>query len=205
MAAVKASTQLTRKYIYQMSKAYRARADVRVFTELILSLVAVIVFTTSAIKLTLATIGELRNEINEKEKVAQALDTKINNLVEAKAYYDANQTAINLLQSAIPDLSLPAQEIRQMEGTAKKNNVQITGLNIEEVPLYQNESEAGVKNIEFSLNATGEYSSLIAFLGELELLRRPIVSNSVTISITENEEGLLMTIESITPYFPISQ
>ncbi|KKQ95954.1 MAG: hypothetical protein UV74_C0013G0558 [Candidatus Woesebacteria bacterium GW2011_GWB1_43_14] len=194
-----------------MSKTYRARADVRVFTELILSLIAIMVFGTFAIKPTLATIGELRSEISEKEKVVQALDLKITNLTQAKAYYDANQATINLLDSAVPDSSLPASEIRQIEGLAQRSGVEITNFDIEKAPLFEEskgekegeEKVLGAKNMEFLMSAAGEYPSLISFLTNLELMRRPLVGRSTTISIVDDArvEGLNMIIEAVTPYF----
>ena len=63
-----------------MSKAYEDREDIRVFIELLLTLVAVFVFSVFAIRPTLNTIGGLTQEISSKKETIDIMDKKIANI-----------------------------------------------------------------------------------------------------------------------------
>lgn len=187
--------QLYRKYLQNIIVLYQKRQDLKIFTELLLTLATVFIFGIFAIKPTLVTIAELYKEKKNKEEIILKMDQKISSLTQAEAFYDQAKEQIYLLNLAIPDQPLPESFVRQTEGLARKNNVTLTGLSVTNAPLIgqgtpseQPPAFEDAQSFPVSLEATGNYFSLLSLLSDLELTRRPLSPQELKFSLI-NEEG----------------
>jgi Tfp pilus assembly protein PilO len=201
-----------RVYFRNIIAIYRQRKDVKMFLELILSMITISIFLTFAFRPTFLTIIDLVKEIKSKKETLVKMDTKIRNLGKAEELYGQKQAQIELLKTAVPDRPLPETFVQQIEGLANKYSVDISGITISNLTLKGKEKpkkekdkvdqlpqEAGA--LPFSVSIKGNYQALIAFLSELENLLRPIKVDSSSFISPENEEqNLVFTIEARAPY-----
>lgn len=194
--------ELYRKYLEATVNIYKSRKDIQMFSELLLSLGAIIIFGIFAIRPTLVTIAGLSKEINEKRRTIIQLDNKIESLVAAQTNYEQNKIAIDLLDFAIPTNSYPQVFLRQVEGVAQKDTVSLASVNINDIPIKGRTNQT-VKNLKKSeektynissasvpitISAAGNYNSILAFTSDLENLRRLILPERVEL-FTREETG----------------
>jgi len=195
---------------------YKKRNDVRMFLEIILSLVTITFFSIFALKPTLLTISQLIKDNREKQETINKMEQKIKNVATAQKIYDLNVNKISLINQAIPDTPTPENLLRQLEGIAYINSVTIVGSSVNEVVLIGEEKKKtnkkeiqnlpeNVSTITFSVNVVGPYLSLYNFLFDLQNSRRPVIINSIGLSSskTENESIIVMLITGQTPYINI--
>lgn len=194
--------RLYQKYLEATVNIYKSRRDIRMFTELLLTLTTIIVFSIFAIRPTLVTIAGLNKEIQQKKKTVAILDTKIDSLVTAQTIFEQNKISIELLNFAIPPGPYPQLFIRQLEGVAQKDNVILSSLNIDDVPIKGSTSQ-DVKRVKKDeeqtydltsshmpvvISASGSYDSILSFIADVEKLRRIILPESTQI-FTREETG----------------
>jgi len=192
---------------------YKKRNDVRMFLEILLSLITITFFSVFALKPTLLTISQLIKDNKAKEETINKMEQKIKNIATAQKIYDQNIEKIPLIEQTIPDTPTPENFLRQIEGIAYKNSVTIVGSSINEVFLTGENNKKTDKNeiknlpenvstITFSINITGPYLSLNRFLSDLENSRRPLIISTINLNSlkTENEPTIMMLLSGQTPY-----
>ncbi|MFH1970987.1 MAG: GspMb/PilO family protein [Patescibacteria group bacterium] len=192
---------------------YKKRNDVRMFLEIILSLITITFFSIFALKPTLLTVSQLIKDNKEKQETINKMEQKIKNIVTAQNVYDQNFEKIFLIEQAVPNTPTPENLLRQIEGISYKNFVTIVGSSINEVVLIGEEKKKTNKNeienlpenvstITFSINVTGPYLSLYSFLFDLENSRRPLIINNININSSKKEDDsiVVMSISGQTPY-----
>jgi Tfp pilus assembly protein PilO len=193
---------------------YYQKPSLKVYLELILSLLTISIFGIFAIRPTITTIGKLVQEIKAKEITITTMDTKIANLTIAQATYNNEKTNIELLKTAIPDSPEPQNFVRQIESLTSESSVTLRNLTLGEVKLIENgvstsrdvdpslRSE-GVMTI--SLTLQGSYTNLMNFLNQLENLRRPVKVKSFELTLASLEgNDLTLNAGGITiPYIKI--
>lgn len=184
---------------------YQKRQDVKMFLEVLLSLLTISTFSVFALRPTIVTIAELIKEIEAKRETLAIIDGKIEDLSNAQSLYDQEIRRIRLLDSTVPVDPTPQFVVRQLEGLSAKHGVSILSISIKEVPLTQiiKGNEASTEGvINFSLNTTSSYSSLLSFLKDLERFRRPVKLGSVSLgtAVTELGKVLNLSISGKTPY-----
>jgi len=192
---------------------YKKRNDVRMFLEIILSLITITFFSIFALKPTLLTVSQLIKDNKEKQETINKMEQKIKNIVTAQNIYDQNIDKISLIDQAVPNTPTPENLLRQIEGISYKNFVTVVGSSINEVVLIGEEKKKTNKNeiknlpenvstITFSINVTGPYLSLYSFLFDLENSRRPLIINNISINSSRKEDYsiVVMSISGQTPY-----
>lgn len=197
--------------IYQL---YKKRQDVRMFTELILTLVTSGVFLVFALKPTIITILDLVKEIKAKEETVAQMDTKIQNLKKAQGVISQEQTRINILKSAIPDGPDPVTFSRQMEGVAGTNGTGILGVSLSDMTIVgeptaktknKDSFPAGAIPLTFSVGFSGSFESLLNLISNAESTRRPMKIDSLIITRPKSKDvdtGILgLAITGRVPYF----
>jgi Tfp pilus assembly protein PilO len=202
-----------KSYFLNVITVYKRRKDLRMFLEIILSLVTISFFAVFALKPTLLTIAELTKEIKTKEETVAKMDEKIQNLERGQQIYTQEQTRISFLKDAIPSTPVPDSFVRQIEGATTKHPISILGMSIGEVTLIgeekaQRKSEGlealpgGARGVAFSISATSSYLDLAAFLSTLQNLRRPVKIDAATINSSETDIGkfIVLVITGRTPY-----
>lgn len=189
----------------------------KMFLEVMLSLVTISIFAIFALRPTLVTIAELIREIEAKEETLAKMDEKLDDLNSAQALYDKELSKILLLDSSVPSEPIPELFVRQISGLSGKNNVLILKLTLGNVTVLGEETskpnvsannQGGTADeINFSLSAAGDYISLHNFLSDLEKLRRPAKFKILDFSSKEAEDAsfVILTVEASTPYLKNNQ
>lgn len=199
-----------RRYFTSISALYQKK-EVRVYTELILSLLTVAFFSFFAIRPTLVTITSLVKEIGDRRMIVQKLQEKINALTLAQNEYTAVYSELPLVEEALPqkpDLSL---FVRQLETVTVQNGVTLRTIQFGQVNLRGSPTEAkpvekeGVSEVPFSLSVSGNYQNLKSFLQSLEDLRRLVVVSSFAFKPGEKEEESLLILSVTGETYYLSQ
>lgn len=211
----KSQNQFYRKYMFDLMKTYRGRPDLQIFTEIILSLIAVIIFGVFAIKPTFVTVATLITDISEKERVIAILDEKIQNLSTAQNEFQTNSEALSLLDKSIAREPLPAHYIRQVEAAAalhsvKLVHVQTENMNLKGTPVASAATtQADTSTVPFpedaipaalSFTISGDFQNLEAFAKTLEELRMPLAIVRTSIITDEITKTLDMIIRGKLAY-----
>ncbi len=203
------------KYIYDIVALYRRRPDLKAFLELLLSLVTIGAFAFLAIRPTALTISNLLKEKAEKEDTIRKMDTKIQNLQIAQGVLSSQSAKISLLKDAVPSNPDLGPYIRQIEGVAKKDNIATQNFGSDEITLVGTPAKEVVaageekkpmppnaESIGVLVSVSGDYNGVSSFLGDLELLRRPLLFDNITFSATQidNNKSIFLTISGRAPY-----
>ncbi|MBI2103880.1 type 4a pilus biogenesis protein PilO [Candidatus Woesebacteria bacterium] len=195
-------------------KIYKSRTDLKMFLEIILSLVTVAFFASFALRPTAFTITQLLQDISAKEDTIAKMDRKIQDLSTAQNSFEQAGARLGVLSQALPDTPSPEVFARQMEGAAAKNGVSLNSLAIDNITLIGEASQAisveqagitafpiNTGEIPIAINVSGSYPNLINFWGDLENLRRPIKIDQAVIGVAETEGGKTLTF-SVTGRIP---
>ena len=202
-------------YFLNIAAIYKQKKDLKMFLEILLSLGTITFFVIFALKPTVLTITQLIKEIQSKEEIVAKLDTKIQNVATARTLVDSESNRIPLIESSIPGIPSPETFVRQLEGLAAKNGVNLLGMSIGEVVLTGDVEKPkkdepgltplpeGAKGATFSLSVSGPYVNLSNFLADLETLRRPLAVDNSGISSTETPSGktLVILVTGRMPYY----
>ncbi|MBI2066215.1 hypothetical protein HYT60_01805, partial [Candidatus Woesebacteria bacterium] len=170
-----------KEYFLNVLTIYKQKEDLRMFLEILLSLATVSFFGTFALRPTLVTIAALLTEINSKEEIVVKLDTKIQNLSLAASLVESEAVRLPLIEEAVPAAASPETLVRQVEGLAAKNGVNLLGVSLGQVTLLGEVKKAPPEEgitplpedalgIPFSISLSGSYPQLLGFLADLEKL-----------------------------------
>lgn len=197
-------------------RVYKNRVDVKIFLEIILSLVTISFFAAFALRPTAFTITQLLEDIRAKEEVVVALDKKIADLQTAQGVFRSEGARLSLLNDALPNSPSPETFARQIEGLSTRSGATLNNLVMDNVVLIGDRSggssnanlsefPTGAGEIGFSLNALGSYQSLSTLLTDLERLRRPIkIDNAIMgVAQSDTERTLTLSVTGRIPYYNI--
>jgi hypothetical protein len=191
-----------REFFLNISALYKKRQDLRVFLEIILSLSTIIIFLLFALKPTVITIVSLLQQIKEKQSTLSALTQKVANLQVAGNLLQQNQIFIPNINIAVPSRPNPNILSEQVLGIASKNSANILGISINQITLTGLDTNKGVpgikplpanaKEMSFSISVRGAFPNLIGFIKDLESLR--IMNKIDTLGITSSvtDKGLVI-------------
>jgi Tfp pilus assembly protein PilO len=194
---------------------YKKREDIKNYIEIVLSLIAIIVFSVFAIRPTAITIVDLNKEIKAKEETIKKMNTKLKNLQEAQDFLNQQQETISLLDKAIPEDPQAERFVQALEKIANTNNNKIKNINTENITLLGETREIkrnnlvsnlpqGTVMIPFSMSLSGEFKNLKNTIKDLENFLRPSLIENLTIlkPQTEEESGNLnMNMVINAPYY----
>lgn len=178
-------------------KTFYEKPVTRVSVELVMSLLTVIFFALFALRPTLNTMSQLVKEIEDKQKVNEALTKKIAALSTAQNEYLTYKERFSILDTAVTSNLKLDEVLFYVEYMAGKSGIKLTGLRIREFPVAQigetavdtpeeaapekvGEAPAAVVPVpkkqtigiyELSLSFTGEYAKMLNFFSELERTR----------------------------------
>jgi len=203
MASLDSNKTVYKKYMNQMVLLYDNREDVKIYSELLLSVGAIIIFGLFAVRPTLVTILNLFSEISAKRETIVIMDTKIGNIIAGQTIFERERARLNILSQAIPQEALAEQYIRQLEGLATRNGVTISSLSLEAISvLGESTLEQQTKQFDISFTIAGDYLNVASFLDNIENTRRPLLENAVTTRINKGEitGAVLVSIEGSVPY-----
>lgn len=183
-----------RRYFLDIGQFYKKK-KVRVYTEIVLSLLTVSFFLVFAIKPTLTTIAGLMKTIEDQKLVSKTLAEKINALGLAQTEYNLLTNDIYLINEALPKDSQISLLVKQLEVLARRSGITIETIKFDQVYLkgISSSTKETVPSVNFSFAASGEYQNLKLFLKSLSSLRRIIQVESFAFK-TGKAESLLLTL-----------
>ncbi|MCJ7827538.1 hypothetical protein MUP65_00120, partial [Patescibacteria group bacterium] len=120
------------------ARSFYHRKEVKLYSNLILTFLAICAFAIFAIRPTAKTIAELIKELKDQKEVAARLTLKIDHLNQAEKNYQEVESELNLLDEALP--TIPGTEIllAQLEKLALKNNCYLVTAKTRQVLLKGN-------------------------------------------------------------------
>jgi hypothetical protein len=200
-----------------IQSTYQNHPDLKIYLELLLSLITISFFGILALKPTALAISDLLVKIKNRKETLALMQNKIATLQSAQKNLNEQSAILPLLEIAIPSNPKPEEFIRQIQGLAEKNSTNISGFSIEESPLKGGAPKTsspqttspfaeGASATNFSGTITGSYANLFSFLQDLENLRMPIYISSFNLGTakkTDNTEGeikLSLTISGSVPF-----
>lgn len=196
-----------------VTELYKKRADLRAFLEIVLSIVAVIIFLLFALKPTALTIISLVQQIKEERVTLAALTQKVNDLQKAGTLLSQNQRYLSHIDLAVATSPNPDVFAKQIEGIAAKNGVSLTGITIDSIVLVGKPKTVGTSTdvtplpgnsyeMPYSISVKGSYTNIDSFLKSLENLRiiTRIDAASVTSSVTDTGRVIVAVISGRIPY-----
>lgn len=196
-----------KSYLLNTVDRYKERTDVKIYLEILLSLVTISVFSVFALRPTILTIAELIKEIEAKEELVAKLDNKIDTITKAQILYDRGRENIQLLKKAIPASPETDTLTYQLEGLVERNNLQAQVMSIGETTILgaaNTNQDNSDSSIPFNIRLSGEYPTFYQFLDDIEKLSKPIRLQSTSIFSTEDkktgERRLILTLKGQTPY-----
>jgi len=205
-----------KSYFLNITQSYEERTDVKVYLEILLSLVTISVFTIFALRPTLLTITKLLKEIETKKQTLTQINKKLQDVYSAQNVYDQNINHIRLLESAIPTNPSLDEAVRQIEGLLGVHEVEMTSLSMGKATLLGKETinrpgkeslPENAHGLSFTLGLSASvenYPQIYNYLSNLEGLRRPVYVDLLTVSSTklqgEDETSLLFILDARLPY-----
>jgi len=196
-----------RQKIQSTLQEFYSKPVARVSMELFLSVGAVIFFAIFAIRPTLLTISDLINEIEEKEALDQQLTQKIAALSTAQTTYLQIQDRVFLLDQAVPAQPEFLNAVGVIEKVASEQELLVSGITANEIPSEESvevaADDVSQTVLPISVNVTGSFIDIKAFVEELVQLRRAYVIDTITFSTNEErvQEVWRTTISLGVPYF----
>jgi len=160
-----------RRYFLRL-KTLSLQKKVRVYTEIVFSILTVAFFILFAIRPTLITIAGLIKEIKDKKMIAQKLEEKINNLNLAQNEYFSLQDSFYLVDQALPKTSQISLLVRQIEALATKEGVVLEAIDYSTLNFKEEVGKGNPEEIEIKMVLSGEYQNLKNFLTSLSNFRR---------------------------------
>lgn len=194
-----------KRFFLTFFNRYQERQDLRMFLEILLSLATISLFSLLALRPTLVTIAQLIKEIESKKQVVAVMEAKIKNLTAAQTLYDSEINKIRLLQTSIPKNPSPDEFIRQVEGLSSRHSVGVLSMSIAETALIgkdESEQEQSVDGtvlgsrgeVIFTVRTTADYQELYNFLTEFDKMRRPINIDSLSLTLSGTDQGILLVL-----------
>lgn len=194
-----------RRFFLTFFARYQDRADLRMFLEILLSLATISLFSLLALRPTLVTIAQLIKEIESKKQTVAVMEAKIKNLTTAQTLYDSEINKIRLLETSIPKNPSPDKFIRQVEGLSSRHSVGVLSISIAETTLVgrdKSEQEQSVDGtvlgsegeVTFTARTTADYQELYNFLTEFDKMRRPINIDSLSLTLSRTDQGILLVL-----------
>lgn len=202
-----------RELFLNVSSLYKKRADLRAFLEIVLSIVAVIIFIMFAIKPTALTIISLMQQIKEERITLSALTKKVNDLQKANVLLSQSQNYLKDIEIAVSSAPSPDLFAKQIQGISAKNGVELSGVAINDVILVGSPKTSrasanikplpeGATEMEYSISIKGNFANINSFLKDLEKLRVVSVIDGITInsSVTDSGRVIVAVISGRVPY-----
>ncbi len=201
---------LKQKEVAATLNQFYQRPVAMVSLELFLSIGLVIFLGIFAIQPTLVTMSDLIKEREEKIALEEKLEKKIVSLQTVQEVYSQIEPQLYLLDEAIPKQPQLIKLLKIIEKTATDKKVIINSISSEEIP-DEVEAPASAKNglqqvdLPITLNLSGDYISIRAFVEELRKTRRTYIINGVSFIIQEDrgDKQLHASLSLSVPYLGV--
>jgi Tfp pilus assembly protein PilO len=161
----------------------------QVSSQLVFSIVAVIVFAVFAIRPTLLTMSDLIKELDDKQALNQALTQKVAALSSAQTEYTNSQDRLFILDEAIPPNPRFGEAVAIVEKIASENSLLIETIQAKTVPKEDSTATGSAEKTRLStpivVTVQGDYPKIRRFVTELQNTRRLLVIDSVIFNVSD--------------------
>lgn len=164
------------------------------FVMLALTFAALSFFGIFAINPTLTTIANLKKQVADSKEVDKQLTTKINNLSSLQQQYNQMGTDMTNIYAAIPQNAEAPLLTAQIESLAKKHSLSVTTYRVAEVQLASVKPNNKIKSFIFTLQASGNYTDMLAFSSELANFSRVVTVETIEIGRDSKTNDLELTL-----------
>lgn len=162
------------------------------FTSVIFTLIAISLLGLFAINPTISTIVKLKKELADDEFVERSLQEKIRNLSILQQKYANLQEDISYVLDAIPNKPSVPPLLAQIQSVAKNTNIRISNLQNLTVELFKQDlGEKKDYSYSFSVNGSGTFDDISAFLSKIVNMQRIISISTFSIDKTGDATGSL--------------
>lgn len=179
-----------RHYFINIGQFYQQKR-VRVYTEIIFSILAITFFLFFAIKPTLIIVTGLIKTIDDQKTVSKKLEEKINSLSSAQRAFAEIQPELYLLEESLPPNASVSIFTKQLEALARKSQVKIGSLQMGQAIIKGEKDGGKTKELTFNMSVNGSFANLQSLLQSLSSLRRLIAVDSFFFKPSKTEADTL--------------
>jgi Tfp pilus assembly protein PilO len=200
--------KLPKNYFENLSIAkYRAylkllpptkRENTKAVTMLIFTFLALSFLAIFAINPTLSTIIELQKQYEDSQFVHEQLTTKMNNLSSLQQQYNTLSDDLVFVYDALPQNASVPTLVGQLSALAEESSIEIKGIRISPVILSDVKAKQSIKthsSFSFTLEAEGEYESMMNFAASLTNFNRLVTIETISMTKNQVNNNMLLTVE----------
>jgi len=183
------------------------RPIAKVSLELFFTVAAVITFALFAIRPTIATMGKLIKELDDKQTLSQKLSQKVAAISTAQAQYENLKDRLTVLDKTIPPTPQFDEALLIIEKIASESQLTIVSLEAKEVPKEPAVdvplSQKTRVSRPIALAVTGDYPAVRQLIENLQHTQRTFIIDTVVFTVIEQRgrKVLQATITINVPYF----
>lgn len=177
---------------------------IRTYGSLILTIMALSIFTIFALKPTIETILVLQKKLADQNEILAAINKKSQNLSLGSSNYKAllAEGQIEKINSALPFSPAVGELTKVLENAAKVPQASISAIQFQPFTIEPSSKKPSLtlSEIPFTYNIEGSYQSLLTILNNLKNSARVISIDNLTFNKVEGG-GLLLSITGRAYYF----
>lgn len=147
----------------RFSPIVKSKRTVSYFT-ITLTLFSLSFFGLLAIRPTLITAVSLLKSVSDLRKLNIEYENKIGTIVRAQSEYEQIRDELPLVEAALPKTASFHTLAKSLENFAQNTNVNLSQLQIDSVSISKLPPTGKLNEFDFSLTASGDYSSVSSFL-----------------------------------------
>lgn len=174
----------------------------RQYTTLILTFLALIIFSVFAINPTITTIIELRKELEDSKILDKKLDEKIIALQTLQREYQELEADLPLLVAALPVAPDTPKIIGQVQSLIRDNNLAIENIDMKRVAYTKDgltQGELGAYVITFTVS--GNYADINQFSNEAINFDRVVTVDQISVLRDSQNTSLIRSTAEVRAYF----
>ncbi|MBI3954692.1 type 4a pilus biogenesis protein PilO [Candidatus Collierbacteria bacterium] len=186
---------------YVGAKRVYQRPEIRASAEIVLSVFAVALLLSVAIRPTLATVAGLKKKIADQELVDKKLSNKLTQLALSQKALADYKDRLYLFQEAVPNKHEYAKLAQRFELLALENGVAFEVLSFGPVPVIGDkvglsgknkkeialETKEGVASVELNFSVSGDQQGVLGFVRKIESMDRVLMINSLVLQKEKDE------------------
>lgn len=157
--------------------------QVKNYTTLLLTLIAIIVFSLFAISPTINTIVELRKTLADSQFADEALDQKLAALESLQDQYDSLEDTLGRVSATIPtspEVPLLLAKVQTLATDAGLSIIKVETLQVE-LTKKGNEGQEPTSFV-FAITVSGSYDQVRQFLDSLPMLDRLVTIDTISLN-----------------------
>lgn len=169
--------------------------EVKTYTTLILTLLAIIIFSLFAISPTINTIVELKKTLADSEFADESLDTKLAAMQSLQEEYGQLGESLNRIAATIPTNPDAPVLLAKIQTLATDAGLSIVKVEAVQVELTKKDTTTQPSAFIFGITVDGTYAQVLQFLESVPQLDRLVTADSI--SVTRNPEAAGQVVATI--------